>query len=330
MFTIPPIPQHKEIINKAFEKARLSSETVKAKNQYVRKKVQALKSIEVATANVQSQLDKVLDNTSYINKLPIFYQELLSLLIDVRQFKKSMAALKWAHQFSGEMMNKYKQRIRTSKQERFLPLKLEYYGRLSSIVKQIKDDLLFLEKTRAQIKNLPAFKQMFTVVIAGMPNVGKSMLLKSLTGSKVKIENYPFTTKSLNVGHIEDFMQLIDTPGLLDRPLHKRNKVELQAILALKHIGNEILFIFDLSETGYSLKEQLSLYNEIKSKFNLPFITCINKIDDTPKERIVELRKQLKQEVFEVSALNNTNIDELRKLLMKHYYKSVRQLAYSK
>jgi len=42
---------------------------------------------------------------------------------------------------------------------------------------------------------------------------------------------------------------VIDTPGLLDRPLDERNAIEMQSIVALGHLDASIMFFIDLSET---------------------------------------------------------------------------------
>ena len=66
---------------------------------------------------------------------------------------------------------------------------------------------------------------------------------------------YPFTTKGIDVGIHEAGhrrYQVIDTPGLLDREIEDRNRIEMQAVTALKHLANAMLFILDPSETcGY-------------------------------------------------------------------------------
>lgn len=52
--------------------------------------------------------------------------------------------------------------------------------------------------------------------------------------------------------------QVIDTPGVLDQPLERRNTIEMQAITALAHLRACILYVMDVSEQcGYSLKEQV-------------------------------------------------------------------------
>ena len=39
--------------------------------------------------------------------------------------------------------------------------------------------------------------------IVGLPNVGKSTLMKKMTGSDVEIQNYPFTTKGLMFSYLK-------------------------------------------------------------------------------------------------------------------------------
>jgi len=53
-----------------------------------------------------------------------------------------------------------------------------------------------------------------------------------VTRADVDVQPYAFTTKSLFVGHMDHKYlrwQVIDTPGLLDRPLEERNTIEMQA-----------------------------------------------------------------------------------------------------
>lgn len=48
------------------------------------------------------------------------------------------------------------------------------------------------------------------------------------------VQPYAFTTKSLFVGHTDyKYLrwQVIDTPGILDRPLEERNTIEMQVSL---------------------------------------------------------------------------------------------------
>ncbi len=173
------------------------------------------------------------------------------------------------------------------------------FGRIASIMNQIDDKLTFLEETRLRIKEIPSVKEMFTVVVAGYPNVGKSTFVRNISSAEPKVDVYPFTTKEIHVGHTylegKGSIQIIDTPGILDRPISKRNKIEKQAILALKHLANSIIFLLDPSETcGYSLKNQLHLFHEIKKLFKeVPLVPVLNKIDLSERSKVERLVKEL-------------------------------------
>ena len=58
--------------------------------------------------------------------------------------------------------------------------------------------------------------------------------------------------------------QVIDTPGILDHELERRNAIEMQAVTALAHLPCCVLFFVDISEQcGYPLDQQLSLFRSV-------------------------------------------------------------------
>ncbi|MDD1766957.1 MAG: GTP-binding protein, partial [Methanomassiliicoccales archaeon] len=61
----------------------------------------------------------------------------------------------------------------------------------------------------------------------------------------------------------------------------ERNRIELQAILALKYLADVIVFILDPSESsGYRMEDQLALLDSVKKGFEgLPIIEVENKVD---------------------------------------------------
>ncbi len=85
----------------------------------------------------------------------------------------------------------------------------------------------------------------------------------------MEVNHYPFTTKQIHVGHFTHRRlqyQMVDTPGLLDRPMEERNHIEMQAIAALEHIGSLVLFLVDESEScGTPYEEQMHLLEEVKN-----------------------------------------------------------------
>jgi nucleolar GTP-binding protein len=280
--------------------------------------------ISVETTRVQEvgmdlaeRLRDVITSFPEFDKLAPFYLDLVKCTIDFDDLKHSLGAVNWAvHRI--EEFTKYHLGLmrRSESEENLQKVKREYYGRASSAVKQIKKSLSFLEDARLKMRHFPVIKtSMPTIIIAGYPNVGKTTLLSLLTTSTPKIASYPFTTQQLMIGYAligEEKFQFVDTPGLLDRPLNKRNSIELQAILALKHISARILFVVDASEScGYSVKDQISLLKQIEKSFGIPVIPILSKSDITPAESIEAAKKLLKIK-FIVSSADTKAIEELK------------------
>jgi nucleolar GTP-binding protein len=100
----------------------------------------------------------------------------------------------------------------------------------------------------------------------------------------VEVQPYAFTTRSLFVGHTDHAYlrwQVIDTPGILDRPLEERNTIEMQSITALAHLRCCVLYVVDISEQcGFSIAQQAALFDSIKPLFsNKPLVVAFNKVD---------------------------------------------------
>jgi nucleolar GTP-binding protein len=158
-----------------------------------------------------------------------------------------------------------------------------YYARISSIVHEVDKNLRFLNEARNKLRKLPDISDVPTLVVAGYPNVGKSSFVRRVTDAKPEIATYPFTTKGIYIGHFTrdgTRYQVVDTPGLLDRPLGDRNEIELQAITALNHVGDVVLLLIDPSEhCGYPLTAQTSMLHEIEKTLAIPVIVAANKCD---------------------------------------------------
>jgi nucleolar GTP-binding protein len=179
-------------------------------------------------------------------------------------------------------------------------------------MREIRSDLDFLNHARNTINAFPALGDEPTILVAGYPNVGKSSFVAFVTSATPEIALYPFTTKGIVVGHItyrDERYQIVDLPGLLDRPLFQRNPIELQAISALKHLGDVILFIVDPSDTsGYAVEDQLKLLNELRSRVDLPFIVAANKTDLGTTEPV--------EESFKISTISGEGIAQVLNALI--------------
>lgn len=281
---IPTVLRSEELIDKMFRRAK-KVEVAYSRNRIAMEKNLSISKIYTARDVAVSTLRKYVKEFPYINKLHPFYRSLIDLLVDKNKYKKSLGSLNWATGRIESFASKYASKIKGARDvEDILKLRKEFYGRASSVIKDVSKDLKYLNEVRNIMRNLPDVRvDIPTVVIAGYPNVGKSELVAKISSARPEIAPYPFTTKGIILGHLEGKngrIQIIDTPGLLDRPLSERNKIEKQAILALKYLADIIVFLLDPSETcGYEMKEQIKLLEEISKDFPVPIIVAENKVD---------------------------------------------------
>ncbi|NVM18486.1 MAG: 50S ribosome-binding GTPase, partial [Candidatus Lokiarchaeota archaeon] len=204
------------------------------------------------------------------------------------------------------------------------------------IINKQNKNLEYLNSIRGRLKEIPSIDDaLHCIVVAGYPNVGKSSFVKQIsTNKKIEVQEYPFTTKKLIMSHYtiekrfnQIKLQLLDTPGILDRPMSKRNNIELQAILALRLISDLIFFVFDPTPAcGYSIDSQLDLFYEIKNKFTkegeIQIVIIFNKMDLASPDEIKFLSDKLdinENQYFLTNALSGENLELLKEFLTKRY-----------
>ncbi|HDZ35376.1 MAG TPA: NOG1 family protein [Thermococcus sp.] len=325
---MPTVLTADEIIDKAFRRAEKAASAFTPKGNRVMKARQR-EELRIRTISnvIRDNLKKLLDRTPGVSELPPFYRELVDTLVDRDQFHRSLAHVNWAIKTIRNLEQRYVEKIRYSRDpDEIARLRRQYYARVADVINDIADDLEYLNQARNVLKDLPVVDlELPTVVIAGHPNVGKSTLLRALTNAKPEVASYPFTTKGINVGQFEEHYlkyQVIDTPGLLDRPLSERNEVERQAILALKHLGKVIVYIFDPSEyCGFPIEEQMHLFEEIYKEFGeFPFIVVLNKVDIADEEKIKQVEEFVRDrglKLLRISALNGEGLEELKERVIE-------------
>ncbi len=165
-----------------------------------------------------------------------------------------------------------------------------------------------------------------TVALVGAPNVGKSSLVRVLSSGRPEVQNYPFTTRAVAVGHVtlrgregtRYRCQVTDTPGLLPRRDVDRKKMELLTLAVLEHVPRlVVVFVVDPSgHCGTSLEEQLKLRQELRWRYHkvVPGERWIDVATKTDIWRDIRPSSSLEQETTSSSVFSPDAFDETHSL----------------
>ena len=332
------IPNSQELLDIAFKRAMKSSAKV-SKNAPIlikAKKKETLR-IKVAIKEIIDRILNIIKMVPIIAELPDFYKELASILVDIDELKLTLGKLNGILPILSQIEREYTKKLsQIEAPNEGDALRRSVFGRVSSIVRKQNVNLLYLNNIRGRLREIPSIDDSLPcIVVAGYPNVGKSSVVKEIsTNKKIDVQEYPFTTKKLNLGHLiikrrfdKISLQIMDTPGILDRPMAERNSIELQAVLALRLISDLILFIFDPTPAcGYDINAQIELYHEIKENLTkdgeIDMIIVFNKMDLASISEIDYLKKVLQlrdEDFFLTDALKGENLDSLKSYIISRY-----------
>ena len=176
-----------------------------------------------------------------------------------------------------------------------------------------------------KVKVTLELKILADVGIVGFPNSGKSTLLASITKSKPKIADYPFTTLKPNLGIVpyREFSSFViaDIPGIIEGA----SKGKGLGHHFLRHIERNSVLLFlipvdstNCKKTFQTLQKEMNQYNpELLDK---RYLIAFSKSDLLDKELfdefLIEARKNFKKIPFcIISSINNSGLEELKDMI---------------
>jgi GTPase len=177
------------------------------------------------------------------------------------------------------------------------------------------------------------------VGLLGLPNAGKSTLLRSVTAARPKVGDYPFTTLHPNLGVVEleqgrSFV-IADIPGLIEgaaegHGLGTRFLRHLQRTRLLLHVVDACSYEGEVppEQGARDIIHELRAHSEALARW--PRWLVLNKIDKLPYGEAEELGERVahaidyKGPVFAVSAMTGEGTDELVRALAEFLERQAR------
>jgi len=161
------------------------------------------------------------------------------------------------------------------------------------------------------------------VGLIGLPNAGKSSLLKELTNADPKIGNYPFTTLEPNLG-VMDKIILADIPGLIEGASDGKGL----GTKFLKHIEKTRLLLHcidasseDILQDYSVVREEMIAYNkEIGEKTEVVLLTKRDLVSNEDYKKKEKQLRKVSSNVLSVSIHDMESLERLRELLKKAVY----------
>ena len=303
---IRPIMRGQKVQDKVFHRASLIS--IEDRESFYRRKKTAMARVESVADTTKDTLLAYVSAFPDFQKLHPFYRELCATLMDIPRIRKDMRKIQRAAELISEICRKNLRQMQKGSRADFVENKrTEVYGRVGSVLNEIDPSLRRLESARVALKQVPSLDVgLPTVVIAGFPNVGKSAFAARICSAKPKIAPYPFTTQGIILG--QAFMkgrevQVVDTPGLLDRPAEDRNEIEQRALAAISNLGDIVVFLFDPTQYAVAdMEKQEHLLAEVRTLFQSRMIIEVeNKVDE----------KRIESPRIKISALTGEGVEAL-------------------
>ncbi|HBM45744.1 MAG: GTPase obg [Parcubacteria group bacterium GW2011_GWF2_38_76] len=165
------------------------------------------------------------------------------------------------------------------------------------------------------------------VGLVGLPNVGKSSLLNTITGAKSKVGNYNFTTLEPFLGALPGGNIIADIPGLIEGASDGKGL----GTKFLRHIRRTKVIAHCISAESENIKEDYNVIRGELEKYseelaNKPEFLILTKIDVLTlaelkkKEAVI---KKMNKNYATVSIIDDKSVKKLTDVLNKFINKSI-------
>ena len=287
---LPTVLSSQELLDVALGRAAKVQKEDRDVVYRTRKTIQAR--VETTTENLLEHLERYIKGFPNLERVSTYERELIDIVVGVAGLHRALGRLQGSIETIVRLGRDATGELRRAGAPGALgDVHNGYVGRVASVIERLGPSLDFLRRARDSLRALPDITPDDpTIVLGGYPNVGKSSLLAMLTRARPEIAPYPFTTKHANVGHFlwppkggrrAKRYQVVDTPGLLEKPPEERKAIERQAALALGYLADVVLFVHDMTEQcGYTRDQQAALLASIRQEFpNAPILEVRTKAD---------------------------------------------------
>ncbi|KAG1665231.1 hypothetical protein FOA52_011419 [Chlamydomonas sp. UWO 241] len=285
--SVPAVPQPQETLASAIKRASRCTPSSGIKNEAEKERNRAARQMDTLMKELSVPLTRFLGAFPKYESLHPFEQALLQLTVGAAQYVGTLAKVDSLRKSLQQTGKSFAARASDAPNKAgAVQIASEGLEQLTNIYSGGAKHIEALRDIARKLRGLPAADvSLPTVALVGAPNVGKSSLVQLLSTGLPEICNYPFTTRSIKMGHFYidgTKHQVTDTPGLLNRPDEERNKMELLTLATLQHLPTTVLFVVDLTEEcGTSVEDQWAIRCEIAARFpTKPWIDVFSKEDE--------------------------------------------------
>ncbi len=283
---LPMVSPSKEIIESALKRAERVGGNKKLKNEGARAKNRAARQLDGLMKELAAPLGTYERGFPRRSRLHPFENALLELTVGSVAYDRAVMRVTALRKASVEVAKGYAARAgKAANKKDALALQAEGFSRVEAIFNRGADAVDELKELAKSLRRLPVVDpRLPTVALVGAPNVGKSSLVQLLSSGLPEVQNYPFTTRSIKMGHFYvdgRRHQVTDTPGLLRRPDDDRNAMERLTLASLQYLPTAVLFVADLTgECGTSVADQWAIRKELRERFEgKPWLDVLSKAD---------------------------------------------------
>ncbi|GAB4823843.1 hypothetical protein N2152v2_010889 [Parachlorella kessleri] len=294
---LPMVAPAKELLESALRRAGRVGANKKLKNEAQKAKNRAARQLDALLKELCVPLGKYVKEFPPVTRLHPFERALLELTVGPGTYERVLGRVDGLRKSTVQVGKAYAARCsKAVNKKEAVELQQEGFERLEATftkgayaVDELKEVAKSLRKLPVVDPDLPTVALVALVALVGAPNVGKSSLVQLLSSGLPEVQNYPFTTRSIKMGHfyVEGRRhQVTDTPGLLNRPEEERNAMERLTLASLQHLPTAVLFVADLTgECGTTLADQWRIRHDLRERFpDKPWIDVLSKADMLEEE----------------------------------------------